>query len=336
MKKKSLILLIGSLSLLTLALLVYTQEGGPLGPEQNDWDFAIDNPEQIYRIFLADREGNTTLLEKNEEGRWIYNGQYPARPNAMENLLDAISRVKLKYRPSQEAIPGMISSLAAEGIKVEILGKSGQPIKTYYVGGATADERGTYMIMEGSDNPYVAYIPGWEGNLRFRFNLRGDDWKDKAIFSGRQDDITGLTVTYPRQRNKSFRIEKQGNTFQVKPVFDLVPESLTKLNPGAVEKYLRSYNNLVAESFSNQYPQKDSIINMVPFCTVKMERKDGIKTVHFFPIFSQPSLDLKSGQWVGTTEAERYYAYIEEQDDFMLVQHRVFGEIFRAYNSFFD
>ena len=336
MKKKSLVLLIGSIAMLLLALMIYFQDAEKRRPGQNDWDFAISEPEQIYRIFLADREGNRTLLEKNQDGSWRYNGQFPVRPNAIENLLDAIRRVKLKYRPSNEAIPGMISSLATEGIKVEIFGKSGQQIKTYYVGGATVDERGTYMIMEGSENPYVAYIPGWEGNLRFRFNLRGDDWKDKALFSGSQDDITALTVSYPKQRNKSFRIEKQGGTFLVKPAFDLVPEIAAKLNEAAVEKYLRTYNRLVAEAFSNQYPEKDSIVSMVPFCTVKMERKDQIKTVHFFPIFSQPSLDLKSGQWVGTTEAERYYAYIEEQDDFMLIQHRVFGEIFRAYSSFFD
>ena len=64
----------------------------------------------------------------------------------------------------------MVKSLASEGIKVELYDRKGEKIKAYYVGGATPDERGTYMIMENAEEPYVAHIPSWEGNLRFRFN----------------------------------------------------------------------------------------------------------------------------------------------------------------------
>lgn len=335
MKKKTLILLAVALSLMALAVWVTRPGIHTKNTESNDWDFAISDTEQIARIFIADREGNTTLLEK-KEGKWWYNDIFPARPNAMENLLDAIRRVKLKYRPSQAAIPGMVSSLSTEGLKVEIYNKAGQKIKAYYVGGATADERGTYMIMEDSNNPYVAHIPSWEGNLRFRYSLLGDDWKDKAIFAERQEAITRLSVTYPKQRNKSFVLEKQGGDFTVSPAFAMAPESSAKVKPGAVEAYLRNYRSVVAEAFSNQYPGRDSITNMVPFCTIRLQSDDKQRSVHFFPIFNQPILDIKSGQFIGTTEAERYYAWIEETDDFMLVQQRVFGELFRAYESFFE
>ena len=334
MKKKQFILPALLLVAVAFAALVYWQNEKGSSSGQNDWDFAVEEPDRIGRIFIADREGNTTLLEK-KGATWSYNKSYPARPNAIENLLDAIGRIQLKYRPSDAALPGMISSLSAEGLKVEVFDLSGKKIKGYYIGGATPDERGTYVIMENSDRPYVAHIPGWEGNLRFRFNLLGDDWKDKTVFAVDQDALTRLSVTYPRQRNKSFVLQRQGNDFTVAPAFALVPEITETMRAGAAERYLRSYKSLVAESFANQYPDRDSIINLIPFCTVALETSDNKQTVHFFPIFSQPGIDLKTGQVGRTPDVERYYAYIEERDDFMLVQQRVFRDIFQAYESFF-
>jgi hypothetical protein len=336
MKKKQLLLPILFLISAVFAALVFLQNReGEASSGQNDWDFAVANPEQIGRIFLADREGNTTLLEQ-KAGKWWVNQDYPASPNAMDNLLDAIERIRLKYRPPAAAVPGMISSLSTEGIKVEIYDTGGKKIKAYYIGGATPDERGTYAIMENADNPYVAHIPAWEGNLRFRFNLLGDDWKDKTVFGLRQEDINRVAVTYPRQRNKSFVLERQGNSFAVTPAYELVPENRGAVNRGAVERYLRNYNSLVAESFANQYPDRDSIVNLIPFCTVAIATQQGNQTVHFFPIFPRPGIDLKTGQVGNPQDVERYYAYMEEKKDFMLVQQRVFRNIFQAYEGFFD
>ncbi|MBL7826544.1 MAG: hypothetical protein JNJ57_07940, partial [Saprospiraceae bacterium] len=41
-----------------------------------DMDFAIRNPEDIGKVFIADRKGQSATLER-KDGRWIYNGQYP-------------------------------------------------------------------------------------------------------------------------------------------------------------------------------------------------------------------------------------------------------------------
>ncbi|MCB9291126.1 MAG: hypothetical protein H6560_27725 [Lewinellaceae bacterium] len=55
----------------------------------------------------------------------------------------------------------MVESLATEGMKVELYDKDGGLLKAYYVGGSTSDERGTYMIMEGAEQPYVpTFRPG--------------------------------------------------------------------------------------------------------------------------------------------------------------------------------
>ncbi len=298
-----------------------------------DRQFAVKDTASIYKIFIADRQGGRTTLERKGKD-WVFNDQYKARPNAIENLLRAIYRVEMKYKPAEKAEAEMIKSLASEGLKVELYTKNNQLIKSYYVGGATADERGTYMMLEGANQPYVAYIPSWEGNLRFRFNLKGDDWRDKSIFAIAPEEITYVGVEYPKQLEKSFKIDVQGDAYQVKPYHSITPEIKRPIRKGAVENYLTGFESLQAEAFENEYNFRDSIASLVPFCTITVRKKDGSERVtKLHPIFKTQVMDEKSGKVSAAPEAERYFATCE--GDFLLVQHLVIKKILWAYESFF-
>lgn len=295
-----------------------------------DRDFAVE-ADRIYKIFIADRQGNQTTLEREGE-HWIYNGQWRARPNAVENLLDAVSRVQMKYKPPRAAVPNMIKNLSSDGIKVELYDRRGEKIKTYYVGGSTPDERGTYMIMEDADEPYVVHIPSWEGNLRFRYNLQGDDWRDKSVFAEDIEEIQSVTIEYPQQKSESFQLNRAGTGFEVKPYQNLTPESKSPYRKGSAETFLYGFESLVAEAFENDNPKRDSIRQLQPFSIITVTRKDGSeKTVRFFPIFEKFASD---GQVVSAGRAERYFADVSN-GDFMLVQNRVFKVIFWGYGMFF-
>lgn len=297
-----------------------------------DRQFAVKDTASIYKIFIADRKGGSTTLKRNGN-HWIYNGKYKAKPNAMENLLRAIYRVEMKYKPPINAEKAMISSLATEGLKVELYDAKDQLIKSYYIGGSTADERGTYMMLEDAEQPYVAYIPSWNGNLRFRYNLAGDDWRDKSIFSIDPNDITYVGVEYHKQREKSFKITKEGKTFQVKPFHSITPEIKRPVRAGAVESYLIGYENLQSEAFENQYKGRDSIANLLPFCTITVRQQDGTERVaNLHPIFKMEVIDKQAGTVKETSE--RYYVNCE--GDFMMAQHLVIKKILWAYESFFE
>jgi len=296
-----------------------------------DRDFSVE-VDRIHKIFLADRQGHQTTLVR-EKDHWIYNDRWRARPNAMENLLDAIGRVEMKYKPPRAAVPNMVKSLASEGIKVELYDRKGAKIKAYYVGGATPDERGTYLIMEGAEEPYVAHIPSWEGNLRFRFNLRGNDWRDKSVFTEKITEIKAVIIEYPRQKDQSFKLEKQDDQYQVTPYNNLTPRINRPYRQGSAETFLYGFESLVAEAFENDNPKRDSIQQLQPFSMITVKRADGSEqTVRFYPLFEKFASD---GQVVSSGRAERYFADMSN-GDFMLVQNRVFKEIFWGYEMFYQ
>jgi len=324
--------------LLILSIVYYWQrpveEGSLIGADR---EFAVPE-DRVQKIFLANRlDGTTTLLERKGE-QWRYNGSYPARPNAVENLLRAITGIQMMYKPANAAVPNMLQDLATRGIKVEVYGAAASPLKVYYIGGSPADERGTYAILEGAEQPYVTHIPGWEGNLRFRYNLRGDDWRDRSLFPFAGKTIESLSVEYPRQREHSFRLERQGSNFRVQPFYALQEKIEGVASRDRITDFLDSFQDLGAEAFRNDHPGQDSIRQLVPFCYIRWkETGREVQEVRLFPIFPDNVVyDAKLNQYTvnAPTEVERYYVD-RDGTDFMLAQHRLLRRILWSYQSFF-
>lgn len=297
-----------------------------------DRDFAVEDTARIHRIFIADREGAQTILERSN-GHWVFNKRWKARPNAMDNLLDAVRRIEMQYRPPKAMEKNMIRDLAANGIKVELYDRNEKLLKAYYVGGGTADERGTYVIMDGAEQPYVAHLPGWSGNLRFRFSLKGEDWRDKNVFDLRPEEIRSVSIEYPQQRNKSFRLQRQGNRYEVRPFYRLTPALAKPVQQGKVEAFLTGFKSLGAEAFENQNPRRDSVLRLVPFSIITVtDIRGDSSSVRLFPIL--PDYNAPSQPLPGSPTVERYFAGLSN-GDFMLVQHRVFRRVLWGYEFFF-
>jgi len=315
------------------ALTLRNQQPAATGTLGSDRFFKVEDVDRIGRIYLVHRDGETVDLKR--QGRsWVFNDAFRARPNAMENLLNAIGSIQMKYKPAEAAVDNMVRDLATHGIKVEIYDREGESMKTYYVGGGTADERGTHVIMDGAEQPYVAHLPGWEGNLRFRYNLRGDDWRDKSVFAEEHDQVTRISVEYPRQKDKSFVLEKNGRNFTIEPFYPTTPKAKVPQRAGRAEAYLYEYESVVAEAFENDNPRQDSIRQSLPFSIIRVARTDGsTKEVRLWPVRPLVTMWESAGE-TPQQPVERYFAGTDK-GDFFLVQHRVFRRILTPYSAFF-
>lgn len=296
--------------------------------------FKVD-PEEIGKIFIADRKGTQTTLERNKN-HWVVNQEYRAYDNAVDNLLDAISNLEMNFKPPETMVPAMVKSLATNGLKVEIYNRKGQPIMSYYLGGTTQDETGTYIIREGFDQPYVAHIPGWTGNLRFRYSLIGDEWRDKAVFRANIDEIIEVAVEYPQQKSQSFRILRHEDGWKVLPFYEITPEIKRAEQEGAVETYLTEFEAIYAETFQNDNPRRDSLSHQLPFCSIHLKTvNNGLQEAHFFPRYPQVPIDEETGVPMPTGDVVERYSVLTDKGDFMVVQEVIFQKLFRPYSFFF-
>lgn len=324
--------LIGIFLLLGGATAWYYLGGKKDAPSTLGWDrlFKVEEAE-IQKIFIAKRTGETTTLERDGNS-WKVNGQWKASKNAVENILEVVTSLELQSVPPPAATDNVVKDLAGRGIKVEIYGKRDKKLKTYYIGGVTANARGTYAIMDGSEQPMILEIPQMEGQIRTRFDLIGDDWRDRNVFSYQPEEIQAVSVEYPQQRNKSFKLKRNGDNWEIKPFYENVPAITRQISKGRVEGYLTGFGSLMAESFENEYAEKDSIRQIIPFSVVSVTDSKGKERIAaFYPTYR---VDKYTGE--RRSEAvERYFADINN-GDWMLTQHRVFEKIFWPYEAFFE
>jgi len=226
----------------------------------------------------------------------------------------------------------MVKTLATNGIKVEIYNLGGNKIKSYYVGGVTNDERGTIMIMDGAEKPYVMHIPAFIGQLRVRYFLGDDNWRDRAVFKEKPEDIQSVAVEYSQQKSESFRLEKIGEAaYTVTPFFSTTTPARGAQRKGVPEAYLLQFERLVSEGFETNNPVRDSVTSLVPFATVTVKNTAGtVKKVRFWPV------DVEQDPVTGRRYIVRYFTDMNDGESFLLTQELVFGPIFRGYQFFFE
>ncbi|MFT4761114.1 MAG: hypothetical protein ACI9XO_000916 [Paraglaciecola sp.] len=297
-----------------------------------DRDFAVKNTEDIYKIFIAKRTGKTTTLER-KGNQWLIDGKYPARMTAIKSLMDVFRGVRMQSVPPKAAVKGIVDNLATQGIKVELYDKSNDIIKAFYVGGSTNDERGTYMILEGAERPFITELSMMEGAFRVRFDMEGDAWRDKTVFDEEVEDIDFVSIEYPKQKSKSFIMERKSNGFEVKPFYEITQPINKPVQQGNVEAFLLGFRKQIAESYDNQNPKKAAYLTTIPFAIITMRNRSGNEKSA--TLYSKGSLSAQGN--VKTNMVERYLANVKrgEFEDFLMVQHRNYKRILWGYDGFF-
>lgn len=207
MKKTNLILVIIVIALSISVSIVYFVRNSD---KQTVFrDFAVQDTASIDKIFLADKNNKTVLLEKKGK-YWIANKIHVARKDFTELLLETIMKLEVSAPVPNAKLDKVLKDISVSGVKCEIY-QNGEISKTYYIGGVTNDNTGTYMIMEGSDVPFILRIPGFNGFLNVRYNTEINEWREKIIFNYQVQDIAKVYAEYPDNIAESFIAISKGN-----------------------------------------------------------------------------------------------------------------------------
>lgn len=300
-------------------------------PEKKNFHFR--DTARVAKVFIAKRDKTYAILERKENG-WQINEKYKARQDRINSLLKAICRVEVLRPVALAAKENAIKRLASKGTKVELYGKVNneyKPIRTFYIGGSTNDNRGTYMMIEGSELPFITHIPGWEGYLSTRFFTKEDEWRDPGVFTYKPEEIKQIKVDYKDKSKTSFVIQRVGNNFSVQP---LNPETKAKsnLDSSNLATYINYYKWVIVEGFENQNPRKAEIIAREPLIVMQvtnMENKTQTMKVYV-------KYQLSTEGWTDQEDVDHNYIHIPETDEFGLIQdYATSNKIFKDYSYFF-
>jgi hypothetical protein len=257
-------------------------------------DFAVSDTASITKIFLADKANKSITLEKIKPGKWKLDGKWAARNDGIQNLMFVIKNLSIRSMVGVPAVENVIKNLASGAVKIEIY-KGNKLVKMYYVGGATPDDLGTYMLLadpdtkQNSSRPFVMCIEGQNRYLTPVYATDISDWRDRNAISCNPGDIRSLKLEQIENPQGSFEIQVPSpNTFKVHSLW--TNADLPNVDTLAVKQYLSYFQNVNFEAFlSDMKPaHRDSILHSNPIQILTITDKDGqvnrIKLYHMEPV----------------------------------------------------
>ncbi|MCK9203141.1 MAG: hypothetical protein M0P58_01740 [Bacteroidales bacterium] len=347
MKKNRIIFYVVILLALITLLLWLTQSTSTFKRELSD--FAINDSSNVTKIFLSDKNNNTVKLFKEAPGKWKLNDKYQAQKLTVEMLLKTMLELAVNQPVANAAQDNIIREMSANAVKVEIyqrvyrvdlwgcirLFPHEKRTKVYYVGGATQNNLGSFMLMENSSRAFITYIPGFRGFVSPRYSPIEKYWRDYTVFKKQIPEIASVRVEIPSAPDQSFELKNNGkNYFTLISLIDnkIIPDydTLKALN------FLSGFRNLNFETLINDmdHLRKDSILSSPPFIIITLTdnlgTKKSIRTWHkqgpegqTDPLGNPLPYDL-----------DRLYALVNEGQDFTLIQYFTFDKVLRLKTFF--
>lgn len=338
MKKNSLVIIVVLIVLAGFSIYIYTSKSKLTTVKQDERSFAFKDTAAITKIFIADKEGDQSTLVRTKQG-WVVNDKYSCRSDAILNLLEVIKNVEVKMPVPKEAKANLLKFMASNAMKVEIY-VGDDLVKQYYVGHESQDYEGSYMLLtdiesgKNFENPFICFIPGFNGYLKPRYIAKENDWRDRVVINYTPPQMKQIKVQYfDMYADSSFSIDllntttfKLGNKKNQDIVFD----------EAKMKQYLAYFQNISYEGLITNLNRKlqDSLSLVQPFCVISVLGTDNKN--HEYKFFRKqfsgdenPELGVKYD-----FDPDRLYLRFDNDREWAICQYYVFGKLFATTNYF--
>ena len=334
MMKNNKILIAFVFVLIAVAVIIYVKtnsvkQGTIDSIEGAKSDFAVKDTSSINKIFITDAKGGKVTLTRGDD-EWIVDGKYVARPDNIRLLMKTFSRIDVRSPVPKAAFNNVVKQIATGATKVEIYQGDDKPSKTYYVGGATLDHQGTYMVLETdgvkSTAPFVMYIPGNYGYLTTRFFTEPAQWRDAVVFRYLPEEIKSIEVTYFEKPAASFAIKNIDGQFALS---DIGSSEIIPVDTAILNEYVNRYRKIYYEMIDIESPQEkiDSTIASTPYISIEVKDIEDVSNkivIYHMPNFREISDPVTTE--VYEYDVDRMYGYLNNEL-FTYIQFATFDNI---------
>ena len=332
MKKYSSLIVIGLLAFL-VGISIYTYKSkASLGTiDEDERNFGFKDTASITRVFIADKDGRKVDLKRTKTN-WKVNDKYDCRGDAILNLLEVIKLVEVKMTTPKSLRESVLKYMSTQALKVEIY-KGDELVRQYYVGHETEDSEGSYMLLtdvksgKNYKDPYVCFIPGFNGYLLPRFITNENEWRDRIVMNYVPPKIKQITLKNFNSPDSSFTIElENANSFKLKNALG----KEINFNDAAMRQYLVYLQNISYEVLLTGKNKKlqDSLLAVKPFISIAVTTTE----------FKTETYNFYHKQFIGDINPEigisydydpdRMYLSFSNDKEWALVQNFVFGKLF--------
>lgn len=328
------------LILILAAYFIYDSNSLSTSAENDFRDFAIKDTAQIDQIFMSQQNGNKVLISRRDTNKWLVNQKFVARPDAIDLILRTVNDIKIRQKVSDATFNHVIKRLAGGATKVEIFLKNeSKPHKVWYIGDASADNEGTYMLLEKdgikSNKPYITHRLMEKGYLGSRFFVDPILWRDRVLLKTNPKNINSIKVVHHADTLTSFLIDKIAETkFEIT---NLKSGVKTELNPNFGVQYFKRFSGIFYEYRDVKTPKEelDSIFSSPPRneLTLTFSNRQEWKVKNYYLPAAPGATVNDKPIWF---HPERMYTYCSDhgEDAYFIVQNLTFDPLIPSIEAF--
>lgn len=296
-------------------------------------DFAVEDTASVDKIFLSDKDGNKLLVERKSANTWLVNNSFEARPDAIKILLETIKQIRVKAPVGRASFNNVVKKLAVKSTKVEIYQK-GKLTKTYYVGGATEDLLGNYMMIENSSAPFILHIPGFDGYLYPRYYAIAEMWRSTALYRLKSQEISSIKFENKQNEKSSWELNQTNGILSLN---DYSGKPITQFDTLKTREFITQFFNVNIEGYVKEIEpeRKDSILNSPPrsIFTIKTVKGETKELKCYTKKLLRETYDI-NGKLMDI-DVDRFYGIMNNnKKDLLLLQNFVFDNLMVSVDYF--
>ncbi len=189
--KRSTLILVGILALLTLATFLVLQRPGERSKTSDDGEMLVSYDSAMVDKIEVKSASGTTMLQREGSG-WMLTAPLRAQADesSVQQLLSQGRKIALKALVSGNPQKQGVFQVDSTGTLVRI-STGGEERAAFRIGKAGPTYTETYVRREGSNDVYLA-----DGMLLQVFVRQPRDWRDKAILRMPQQSIKSVRYSY--------------------------------------------------------------------------------------------------------------------------------------------
>lgn len=307
--------------------------------------FAIKDTNNVDKIVITDPLGGQVVLSRKNDHLWmaqnmVYdqkkwqakNEPYRTRQDAIDIILKTFKNIELKEWVPSTAQKNIMKNMMVSNKQVDIY-KNGKLHKVWYIGNATQDHYGTYMLLEkeGIQSPEVVVMTakGFNGHLTSRFFTEDDEWLHRGLWQVKPHEISKIELESYESPQESFVLEyKPENNFVLTnfqgnraPIKDTV----------RVRDFMLGFKRLFFEQKTQRLndAQIDSVKNSPRYIRIKTYFTDGSEQeLISHKIKEAPGATNMAGQPI-EYNPDRLYAFVDGKGIY-IIQYHNFGTVFKS------
>lgn len=322
-----------------LAYLAYTlskNDGNSKLSEEALSDFAVKDTASIDRLILTDTEGNAGINLVRASKGWTTDKGDCVQQHLVLTILETIKHVAVKGLVPKEAMETVNKNLTAHHRKMEIYQK-GVLTKTWYIGNATADHYGTYMLLKDAEKgkspePFIMHMPNEHGSLQSRFITNPLEFQCTGIFNYEPLDVKSIDVKIPDSSQFNFKIvANDDNNFSL---FNNT-KSIADFDTTKVRAYILYYKKIHFESHNSLLNKKqvDSLKASTPYYTIEVTNKAGESNK--ITLYKKGMLEQRYGYDGELIEFDQDRLWVFLKNGTLVVgQYHVFNKLLRDLRFF--